>query len=124
MLFPQIRRHTHGAAISGADETRGDAGLGGFHGADDFALGGGECDRTRFRDDVPRLVDEFGVYEDQVSRDWRHPFVADNGVAPAAGLTVSAASVDLLGAPRLYGKIIDMGCFELQSGGGTMVILW
>ena len=34
-----------------------------------------------------------------------------------------ATAVDLLGAPRLYGKIIDMGCFELQMGGGTMVIL-
>ncbi|MBQ6923164.1 MAG: PKD domain-containing protein, partial [Kiritimatiellae bacterium] len=34
-----------------------------------------------------------------------------------------ASAVDLLGAPRLYGKIIDIGCFELQSGAGTMLIL-
>ena len=43
------------------------------------------------------------------------------GLNDAFGAPVDA--VDLLGAPRLYGKIIDMGCFELQSGGGTMVIL-
>ena len=34
-----------------------------------------------------------------------------------------ASAVDLLGAPRLYGKIIDIGCFELQSGAGTVLIL-
>ena len=34
-----------------------------------------------------------------------------------------ASAVDLLGAPRLYGKSIDIGCFELQSGAGTMLIL-
>ena len=34
-----------------------------------------------------------------------------------------ATAVDLLGAPRLFGKSIDLGCFELQMGGGTMVIL-
>ncbi len=34
-----------------------------------------------------------------------------------------ADAVDLLGAPRLYGKVIDMGCFEFQSGAGTMLIL-
>ena len=32
-------------------------------------------------------------------------------------------AVDLLGNPRLFGKVIDMGCFELQMGGGTMLLL-
>ena len=34
-----------------------------------------------------------------------------------------ATAVDLLGAPRLFGRFIDMGCFELQMGGGTMILL-
>ena len=36
---------------------------------------------------------------------------------------VPAAAVDLAGAPRLFGKVIDMGCFELQAGAGTMLIV-
>ena len=32
-------------------------------------------------------------------------------------------AVDLTGNPRLFGKRIDMGCFELQMGGGTMLLL-
>ncbi len=32
-------------------------------------------------------------------------------------------AVDLLGNPRLFGKRIDMGCYELQMGGGTMILL-
>ena len=34
-----------------------------------------------------------------------------------------AGAVDLAGEPRLFGKVIDMGCYELQVGGGTMLLL-
>ena len=33
------------------------------------------------------------------------------------------AAVDLAGNPRLFGKVIDMGCYEIQVGGGTMLVL-
>ena len=32
-------------------------------------------------------------------------------------------AVDLMGNSRLFGKRIDMGCYELQMGGGTMLFL-
>jgi hypothetical protein len=34
-----------------------------------------------------------------------------------------ADATDLAGNPRLFGKIVDMGCYELQVGGGTMLLL-
>ena len=61
------------------------------------------------------------------------------GVAPSMGLlgTVqgmigafgeiasnpSSNASDLAGLPRLFGKVIDIGCHELQSGAGTLLFL-
>ena len=48
-----------------------------------------------------------------------------NSPAVNAGLEQSwaAGTFDLAGNPRLYGRHIDMGCYELQSGAGTMLLM-
>ena len=40
-----------------------------------------------------------------------------------AAFDAVADATDLAGLPRLFGKVIDIGCHELQSGAGTLLFL-
>ena len=40
-----------------------------------------------------------------------------------AAFAALADATDLAGLPRLFGKVIDIGCHELQSGAGTLLLL-
>jgi hypothetical protein len=59
----------------------------------------------------------------------RDPVYTLGGASPCrntgsnAAFGAPAAAVDLAGEPRLFGKSIDMGCFELQSGAGTILFM-
>ena len=63
---------------------------------------------------------------------FRNPAAGDYTLRPGspcrnagsnAALGALTDAIDLAGNPRLFGKVIDMGCYELQMGGGTMLLL-
>ncbi len=69
-----------------------------------------------------------------ISRDpsFRNPAAGDYTLRPSspcrntgsnAAYGAPEAATDLAGNPRLFGKHIDMGCYEIQVGGGTMLLL-
>ena len=99
-----------------------------------FAINnGGDVTRTSGTVAYSRFGEADGA-NGNTARDptFRNPAAGDYTLRPGspcrntgsnAAFDALTDTVDLAGNPRLFGKRIDMGCYELQSGAGTMLLL-